>query len=114
MVIVNRFIPILLLQRHTFELERNAEGDNSNAFMLCTFNYPYLNVTIKYSQKAFQEWRNGKDMTPYIVHEMCHPITDPLYAKSTSRWSTHDEIKDERENLTDLICNIVLKLTDRA
>lgn len=76
--------------------------------MECVFNYPYLNVTINYSEKALKEWSSGKDMTPYVVHEMCHPITDPLYAKATARYTSRDEITDERELLTDLICNIAL------
>lgn len=105
--IIKKYVPILLLQRHTFEVERGAEDDGG--YMSCVFNYPYLNVTIRYSEKAFIEWKKGKDMTPYVVHEMCHPITDPLYAKATSRWASHDEVRDEREQLTDLICNIVLQ-----
>jgi len=105
--IIEHFVPILLLQRHTFELKKGV--NNQEALMECVFNYPYLNVTINYSEKAFEKWKKGEDVTPYVVHEMCHPITDPLYAKATDRYASRNEITDEREMLTDLICNIVLQ-----
>jgi len=78
--------------------------------MECKVSYPYLNVIIDYSDKAYQEWIKGKDMIPYIVHEMCHPITDPLYCKANERYVSKNEILDERELLTDYICNIVLRI----
>lgn len=77
--------------------------------MECKYNYPYLNVTIRYSEEFEERWGKGEDMTPFIVHEMCHPITDPLYSKATERYASNTEILDERENLTDYICNIALK-----
>ena len=107
MGIINKYSPILLLQRHTFEIEKGTE--NLKATMECVCNYPYLNATIKYSDKAVKEWKEGKDIIPYIVHEMCHLHTDPLYCKAINRYVSKDEILDERENLTDLICNIVIK-----
>jgi len=81
----------------------------ANSILECVFNYPYLNVTIKYSDKVVDKWKNGKDIVPYLVHEMCHPITDPLYTKANSRYVSVDEILAEREKLTDYICNIVIK-----
>lgn len=106
--IINKYIPILLLQRHIWKVERGTTSDT--ALMECVYSYPYLNVTIRYSEKAFQDWRKGEDMVPFIVHEMCHPITDPLYAKAASRWICQEDLLDERERLTDLISYIVLKL----
>lgn len=107
MGIIEKYTPILLLQRHTFEIKKGTK--NPEALAECIFNYPYLNATIHYSDKCVKEWNEGKDIVPYIVHEMCHLITDPLYAKATSRYVSKDEIEDERENLTDLICNIIIK-----
>lgn len=107
MGVVNEYVPKLLLQRNTWELKYGCE--NAKATMECKFNYPYLNVTLHYGDKVIKDWKDGKDVVPYIVHEMCHPITDPLYCKATNRWSTHDEVMDERELLTDYICNIVIK-----
>ncbi len=104
---INKFSPILLLERHTWEIRYGLE--NSSALMECVFNYPYLNVIIKYGKEVVTDWKKGKDIVPYIVHEMSHVITDPLYAKATERYVTKGEIRDERELLTDYICNIVIK-----
>ena len=107
--VIKKFIPRLLLQRHTFKVESGAESEGDSTLMCCLYNYPYLNVTIKYSEKAYKKWLKGEDLTEYIVHEMCHPITDPFYSKSVDRYVSKNEILDERERLTDLICNITLK-----
>lgn len=103
--IIDKYSPILLLDRHTFEVRGGAQ----KGLMECLFSYPYLNIIIQYSTDAFEDWKKGKDMVRYIVHEMCHPITDPIYSKALSRFLTREEIEDERENLTDLISHIVLK-----
>jgi hypothetical protein len=105
---INEYGKILLLNRHTFKIHRGV--DNKRALMECVFNYPYLNVTIKYSEEAYQKWVKHEDILPYLVHELCHPITDPLYAKAVSRFCSKDEIEDERERLTDLISHIVLRV----
>lgn len=105
--LINKYSKILLLDKHTFELKNKLENDGS--LMECVSNYPYLNVTINYGDKIVKKWNNKEDIIPYVVHEMCHPITDPLYAKSTDRYASKNEILDEREKLTDYICNIVIK-----
>lgn len=107
MSVIEKYQRILLLDKHTYELQNKLE--NKEALMECVFNYPYLNVTINYGDKVIEKWKGGKDIVPYIIHEMCHSITDPLYSKSTARYVTRDEILDEREKLTDYICNIVVK-----
>lgn len=63
----------------------------------------------KKNDVALQYFREGVDLTPYILHELCHLLTDPFYAKATNRYATHTEINDERELLTDIMCNIILK-----
>jgi len=45
------------------------------------------------------------------MHEMFHVVTDKLYAKAGSRFVGNGELEDEREQLTDHLANIVLKLT---
>ena len=104
--VIEKYRSILLLNMHTFTLKYPTE--NKNATAECIFNYPYLNVTINYSDKLIEMFEEGKDIVPYIVHEMCHVITDPFYAKAESRYASKDEILDERELLTDYICNIVI------
>ncbi len=106
MEIIARYQPILLLNRNTFILKYGVE--NPNSLMECVFNYPYLNVTLLYGDKLTEYFKEKRDITQYVVHEMCHVITDPLYAKAIERWVGRDEIRDEREMLTDYITNIVL------
>ncbi len=109
MGIIEKYTPILLLQKYTFEIKKGGLED-PKAFMESLYNYPYLNATIKYSDECIKEWKDRKNIIPYIVHEMCHLITDPLYTKATTRYASRSEIEDERENLTDLICNIIIKM----
>lgn len=101
-----KFIPKLLLQNHTFSILRGVTLDGSLFEAVC--NYPYLTVCIRYSEEAFHRWEKKVDLTPFIVHELCHALTDPLYCKADNRYVTRQEILDERERLTDLIANIVL------
>lgn len=86
------------------------EPSNTNASE-CQFNYPYKSITIRYSQELLNKWENGdkQHVLDVLTHEMFHPITDPLYAKSTSRWASKDEVEDERERLTDHLTNIIRK-----
>ena len=106
MQIVKQYQPILLLQRNTFELKYGTE--NPKAYMECLFNYPYLNVTLHYSDEFIKKYKENEDITPYVVHELCHVITDPFYAKATDRYVSKGEVFDERELLTDYICNIII------
>lgn len=106
MKIINKYQPILLLQKHTFKLKYPTESPHTLAECVC--NYPYLNVTIRYGDKLIDKWKRKEDIVPYILHEMCHPITDPLYCKSCARYVGEREILDEREHLTDYICNIII------
>jgi hypothetical protein len=105
--VVKQYAKVLLLDKHIFDLHAGVE--NSNALMECRCNYPYLNVTLNYGEKVLEMWKNKEDIRPFVIHELCHPITDPLYVKSINRYASKDEILDEREKLTDYICNIVLK-----
>src|SRR3990167_8791858 len=105
--IIEKYQKILLLDKHTILLKYSTE--NRKAIMECIFNYPYLNVTLKYGDKALEMWKDKENIVPFVIHELCHPITDPLYSKATDRHATQNEINDEREKLTDYICNIVFK-----
>jgi hypothetical protein len=103
---IEKYKPVLLLQQHTFTVSDGAE-----AYMEACFRYPYLNPLIKYSEKVFEDWKNGADVTETVVHEMCHYLTDPLYCKATERYVSKGEVESERELLTDTISSIVLRAT---
>lgn len=105
--VVQEYIPILLLERYTFDYKKGTS--NPHALMECKFNYPYLNATILYNDDVINRWKNGQNVKPIIIYELCHIITDPFYAKAMGRFSGADEIEAERELLTDYICNIVVK-----
>lgn len=106
--LIEKWVPVLLIQRHTFEVKYGTES--KTAYLEFIYNYPYLNQTICYSDKAFNEWAEGKNIEPYILHEICHCLTDPIYSKACDRYIGKNEIEDERERLTDHICNILLKI----
>ena len=83
-----------------------VEKDDVN-YMEITFTYPYLEPYIKYSEKAEKSWLEGHLPKDRILHELCHILTDPLYAKATSRYVSKNEIEDEREKLTDTLSVIL-------
>lgn len=105
--VIKKYQKILLLDKHTFTLHFGLE--NEKAIMECVFNYPYLNVQLNYGKNVIKDWKDGINIIPYIVHEMCHPITDPIYSKCEDRFISKGELLDERERLTDFICQIVIK-----
>jgi hypothetical protein len=104
--VVKKYQPILLLQRHLVTVKKIEDDGYFN----CLFNYPYLNVTIGFSIRALKDWQKGENKEREIVHEMCHMLTDPLYAKAITRYTSKQDMEDERERLTDVIANIVYKL----
>lgn len=106
---VKYYQPILGLELHRVDIMRAKNDDYM--FIACT--HPYLDPTIWYSQKAFNDWKIGKLEKDRICHELCHIITDPLFCKATSRYVSVDEIKDEREKLTDIISAIIRKLLNK-
>ena len=98
---------LLLNDFHPLEIEP-SEKDNTSE---CLVAYPYKSITVRYSNNLVQDWKKKKinDVLSVFVHEMCHPITDPLYCKAINRYAGKDEIEDERERLTDHFTNIIVK-----
>jgi hypothetical protein len=114
--VINKCIPVLLLQKYTIEVriseidDWDKRPDFDSGYFGNLFNYPYLNAIIIYSKEALDDWiEENTDMAPYIIHEMCHIITDPLYSIGNKRYVSKEALENERELLTDHICNIVLK-----
>lgn len=105
--IIEKYAKVLLLDHSTFEVKYGVNDERS--LMESCFNYPYLSITVKYSDDAIKKWKNKEDVVPIIIHELCHPITDPLYSKACDRYVSKGEINDERERLTDYIANIIVK-----
>jgi len=99
----------LLLNDYRLSPTKPSNTDAS----LCMFRYPYKDIEIQYSEAIFTDWVNGKkaETREILMHEMFHVVTDKLYAKAGSRFVGNGELEDEREQLTDHLANIVLKLT---
>lgn len=104
--IINQYAPRLGLANYLFEAELN---NKETTYMACKFIYPYMNATIWFSDESLGDYKKGKDMKPFILHELCHLLTDPFYSKATQRYTTQTDLENERERLTDCICNILLK-----
>lgn len=100
-----------LLLEDFYPIEIKYRTENHESYAECRVAYPYKSITIKYGDAALHDFKEKKyeDIVDALTHEMCHPITDPLYVKGVSRWASRQEIEDERERLTDHIANIILK-----
>lgn len=77
----------------------------------CECGYPYKSIMIRYSEELLEDYKQGKlaNVVSVLTHEMCHPLTDPLYVKAVQVFKTREEVEAERERLTDHIANIVLR-----
>lgn len=106
--IINKYKGLLDLGNYTFKL--NYPCQNNDAYMECMFVYPYMDASFNYSDNIVERWKKKEDIRGIIIHEMCHLITDPLYSKGENRWTSRNEILDEREKLTDFISKLVLKI----
>ena len=110
MRLIEKYSPILLLDHIVFRSHYGLE--NANSLAESVFRYPYLDATINYGDELIGMVKSKKDITNYVIHEMCHTITEPLYSKSISRYVSPGEITDEMERLTDHIANIIFKPID--
>lgn len=96
---------ILFIEKYNLYFLKSEEN-----YLASKFHYPYLNLTIEYSDKAIKNWKKDKqDSEMEIIHEFTHGITDPFYYICNSRYVTKDEVERERERLTDHITKIVSK-----
>lgn len=101
---------VLLLEDFTpLTIEYGCKSPNAHAE--CVLQYPYKSITVRYGKDLLDDWCASKrdEVKAVLIHEMCHPITDPLYCKASERWVGRNEIEDERERLTDHIANIIIK-----
>ena len=98
---------ILFIEK--YHLKMRPKTKEEDYYMASRFNYPYLDITIIYSEKSIKDWKeNKRDAERRIVHEFCHTITDPFYAVVID-WPTKAHIEDARERMTDHIAQIVNK-----
>lgn len=109
--IIKHYQGVLRLSDVTFHIQRN-----DSEYLACKFSYPYTYTTIFYGEDFARDVQKQdrydlNELERRVVHEMVHQLTDPLYAKATSRWINQGDVEDERERLTDRIATIVCSLT---
>lgn len=104
---VEYYKKFLDIKLHKIDVELGKKTE----YLSIGFTYPYIDPIIYYSLSAKKEWEENKLTKDRILHELCHIITDPLYAVALDRFCTKDQIENERERLTDTIASIVRNLT---
>jgi len=103
----DKYKAILFIEKYHLKSRTLEKGEDY--YLASKFNYPYLDLTIIYSEEFIKDWKSNKrDAERRIVHEFCHAITDPLYA-TVVNWPTKTQIENERERLNDHIAQIVNK-----
>lgn len=107
---LNKIQKILLLG-HFVPLNLKYATNLKPDVMACfNFSHPYQSISIEYSDLLLKEWDNKDYNNLYgvLAHELSHALTDPLYDSGTRRFINLEDIKNEREKLTDHIANIVI------
>lgn len=103
----HKYKSVLFIEKYHLKVEKDIHQDP--VYLGSKFNYPYLDITILYSDKFLKDWqKNKKDAERRIVHEFCHTITDPFYAVMLS-WPTKTALEEARETLVDHVAQIVNK-----
>jgi hypothetical protein len=102
---ISRYSKILGISDQIITIE-----SDSKHYMEISCSYPYHDPIIRYSEEALNNWKKGKLIDDRVLHELCHILTDPLYCKTNARYSSENEILDERERLTDKISIIIRNL----
>jgi hypothetical protein len=103
----NKYKAVLFIEK--YHLKSRTVKKDEDYYLGSKFNYPYLDLTIIYSDDFIKDWKENKqDAERRIIHEFCHAITDPLYSV-VMNWPTKDQIEKERERLNDHIAQIVNK-----
>ncbi len=106
-VIYDKYKGVLFIEKYHLKSRPNEKDEDY--YLASRFNYPYLDLTIIYSDKFIKDWKADKiDAERRLIHEFCHAITDPFYA-TVIDWPTKKKIEDERERLNDHIAQIVNK-----
>lgn len=92
-----------------YHLKCRLKKQDEYYYLASKFNYPYLDITIIYSEDFAKDWqKNKRDAERRIIHEFCHVITDPFYQVTTA-WPTKQALEEARERMTDHIAQIVNK-----
>jgi len=98
---------VLFIEKYHLKC-RSPEKDE-DYYLASKFNYPYLDITIIYSEEFTKDWqKDKKNAERRLIHEFCHTITDPFY-HTANNYPSKERLNDERERMTDHITQIVNK-----
>jgi hypothetical protein len=102
--IITEYQQKLCLSRHHITI---VAADTN--YMETGLRPPYLDVEIRYNlDKMRRDWKERKEELKFaLVHELCHVFTDHFYCKATNRYTTKDDLNDERETMVDHITQII-------
>lgn len=76
----------------------------------------YQTAQIKIYKTLWDRWQDKEYDTVEnaVVHELCHILTESLYYTAINRFSTSDDVHNEREYLTERIAKIIIGMTDQT
>lgn len=101
----DKYKSVLFIEK--YHLKMRPSKKDEDYYLASKFNYPYLDITIIYSEESMKDWeKDTTDAERRVIHEFCHSITDPMYS-IVIEWPTKKQIEDARERLTDHIAQIV-------
>ena len=100
----NKYSPILFMQKYDLGVIK----DDKN-YLASKFNYPYLDVTIEYSDDAIDQYKRDKGIAEReLLHEFCHVITDQFYVTCIG-YHSKEQMEQARERMVDHIAQIINK-----
>lgn len=107
-----RYRKILLQEdKHLYSI--TPSGDESKSYSYTRF--PYKDIKIEYGEAVYDMWKSGKksEASRILLHEMIHPIVDPIMKYATDRFVTRETLVDQMEQLTDHFTNVIDKLLSK-
>ncbi len=83
--------------------------DEGNHHLSISIDLKYLEFTLYVSPIAFKTWKENKEMfvREYLIHEMCHILTENLSWLAEKRYITEKEVEKETEALTETIARMM-------
>jgi predicted metal-dependent hydrolase len=102
---INYYTNILNLNEYRITVKQvNCE------YLNISTNLPYYDVIIGYSDSIVQDFLDKKDISFYILHEVCHLITEDLYHRAFDRFTSESRLDYSRERTTDRIAGVINNL----
>lgn len=104
---LDKYQKVLLLHDHTIYLE--YKDLRASDMFEVSVRYPYKDVNVYYGPTALKEFKekNHGELRVSVIHELVHVIVDPLYFIGVERYTTQDQLNNERERAVDHIAKVI-------